>query len=99
MVNETGKRVRKAYSDEFKAEAVRLVRSGDRKFVEVCRSLGIHESTLSKWVNKPNEIQILEPDKKELLAENKRLTEELRKVKLEQEILKKAAAYFAKSLV
>ncbi len=40
---------RKSYSAEFKAEAVRLVTSGERSQSEVSRSLGIGSSTINKW--------------------------------------------------
>lgn len=103
MVNESEKIKikKKEYSAEFKAEAVRIVTSGERRFSEVCRNLGISQSALSKWIrlSKKAEMKQGEPDVHELKAENKRLTEEVRKLRLEQELLKKAAAYFAKNLV
>ena len=92
---ENTKRIKRDFSQEFKAEAVRLVKSGERKQAEVCRSLGVGSSTLSKWcreaelangsIGKEESVRI-----KQLEAENKRL-------RLEYEILKKAAAYFAKN--
>jgi transposase len=102
MVNESKKtgRKRKVYSAEFKAEAVRMAVSKERKYSEVCRNLGITQTSLSKWIRlSKGEVTRQEPCISELIAENKKLSEELRKVRLEQEILKKAVAYFAKNLV
>ena len=88
-------RTKREFSAEFKAEAVRLVKSGERKQAEVCRSLGIGNSTLSKWCNEPISAAIGE--RKEESAKIKELEAEVRRLRLEQEILKKAAAYFARN--
>lgn len=93
---ENGDRKRRRYSAELKSEAVRMITSGERKQAEVSRSLGVASSTLSKWVKEltGDQEQGISKDEsariKQLEAENKRL-------KLEHEILKKAAAFFAKS--
>lgn len=85
---------RRKFTEEYKAEAVRMVKSGDRKQVEVCQSLGLSSSTLSKWCGESEETT--EP-KTEESRRVKELEAEIRKLKLEQEILKKAAAYFARN--
>jgi transposase len=95
-------KIRKIYSQEFKAAAVKLVLEGEQSVPEVAKNLGIGESSLYKWVEqaKPD----IEKDSKniKLLDENKRLRTELTELKKKlalteehREILKKAAAYFA----
>lgn len=95
---ERANRMRKDYTKEFKAEAVRLVQSGERKQAEVARNLGLGTSTISKWCREAV-AATEEPGvcNKDLVAENKRLEAEVRRLKLEQDILKKAAAYFARN--
>lgn len=88
----------KMYTEEFKSEAVRLVKSGERSQAEVARNLGVSTSTISKWCRVEAESSGGGTDR-DLVAENKRLESEVNRLKLEQEILKKAAAYFAKNLM
>lgn len=45
-----GKRVRRKFSDEFKRDAVEIVRSSGKSIAEVARELGIYDSTLGNWV-------------------------------------------------
>ena len=93
---ENGKKGKKHYTAEFKAEAVRLVVSGEQKQAEVSRNLGVGSSTLSKWVSEA--VGVGEPAAcKEESARVKQLESELKRLKLEHEILKKAAAFFAKN--
>ena len=80
---------RNKYSAEYKAEAVKLVQSGERKQAEVCRNLGISSSTISQWCKNATEPTA----NKEESAKVKALEAEIRRLKLEQEILKKAAAF------
>ena len=86
---------RPRFSAEFRAEAVRLVSSGERSQAEVARNLGIGSATISKWCRESEAANGSAPSAPES-AELKRLREENRRLKLEQDILKKAAAYFAK---
>ena len=99
MDNKNGaeSKVRKQYSAEFKAEAVRLVTSGERRQAEVARNLGVGSSTISKWCQEVASINKAAPSSGADSEELKRLREEVRRLRLEQEILKKAAAYFAKN--
>lgn len=90
---ENGNKKKKVYSAEFKAEAVRLVKSGERTQSEVSQNLGISSSTISKWCQ---ELEI--KDESDNAAKVRRLEAEVKRLKLEQEILKKAATYFAKNL-
>lgn len=84
----------KRYSHEFKLEALRLAFGGGSTPTETARDLGITTSVLYQWRRKfAGEFEV---KKESLEDENARLKKELAQVKLEREILKKAAAYFAK---
>jgi transposase len=91
------------YPDEFRREAVELVRTSGRPRVEVARSLGVHDGTLANWVkaaaeadaraNDPNALSEAERD------ELRRLRKEVADLRMDREILRKAAAYFAKETI
>ena len=88
---------RRKYTPEFKAEAVGLVVSSGRPAAEIARELGVNEGTLTNWVNmakKRGDIKE-KPLTADERAELKELREELRRVKMERDLLKKAAAWFA----
>jgi len=91
---------RSNYPEEFRREAVRLVLTTDKTRAEVSRDLGVSYKTLGNWVYKEQARQARDGDPS-ALSENERL--ELRRLrkensdlKVEREILRKAAAYFAK---
>lgn len=97
MENERKKR--KKYSPEFKAEAAKLVNSGERSQAEAARNLGISTSTINKWCREAQGLTAkanTEAPQEDLAAKCKKLESENRRLKLEQEILKKATAFFAK---
>lgn len=91
------------YTEEFKAEAVRLALSTGGN--AAAKRLGIPQSTMTNWVRHSREgvssavadaaVPVKRPVS-ELEAENARLRRELASAKLDLEIVKKAAAYFAK---
>lgn len=83
------------YPEEFRREAVELYRSSDRPRAEVARSLGISDGTLATWVKRARrEAESgLDPDER---AELERLRKENRELRMDREILRKAAAYFAR---
>lgn len=88
------------YPAEFQAEAVRLVLTTDKPMAEVARDLGINYKTLGNWVRRAREQQTLDAlpgalSEHERL-ELKRLRKEVADLRVEREILRKAAAYFAK---
>lgn len=94
-------KTKRRYPEEFKQEAVKLALQSS-SIDQVARDLGIPCATLHGWLSKLKH-QPLKPsiennalDNAALLAENRRLLKELAQVKEEKEILKKAAAYFAK---
>lgn len=89
-----------AYPREFKERAVALFRAGGRKKEEPARELGISPTSLHNWVKQAaidaGEITGVTTDDR---AELVRLRRENRRLELEVEILKRAAAYFAKENV
>jgi len=85
------------YPPEFRAEAIRLVRSGGLTQSQVSRDLGVSTFTLRNWLRQ-TEIDVgeregLTTDEREEL---RRLRKENRLLREEREILKKAAAFFAR---
>ena len=90
--------VRGQYTLEFKREAVRLVRGGEA-ISSVAKTLGISAQTLHNWVKAEGAGQLREVAGKAVSAEQMeiaRLKAELAKTRMERDILKKAAAYFAR---
>jgi transposase len=90
---------RKAYTYEFKMEAVRLVESG-QSVAEAARSLGVIEQTLSNWI-KAHKADKLKANGRgsKLIAEQieiRQLCADNARLKMERDILGKAMAYFAK---
>ena len=86
----------KRYTDEFKIEAVRQVADRGFKVANVAERLGITTHSLYAWIRtfgKPGVVQRVERDQS---AEVRRLKSELRRITQERDILKKAAAYFAR---
>jgi transposase len=91
---------KRTYTKEFKVEAVRLVKERGVGFAQAARDLGIHQNVLRNWVKEyaadpqhsfPGHGQ-MKPEAAEIAA----LKREVAKLKAERDILKKAAAYFAK---
>ncbi len=90
-------RTHPAYPPEFRAEAVRLVRSSGRSQAEIARDLGISHNTLRAWTKQTRIDEGAEPGlTTEEREELRRLRRENRLLREEREILKKAAAFFAK---
>ena len=89
---------RAKYTPEFKEEAVRHVIDKGHPVVDVAKRLGIGDQILYKWVKKFKDTNqpVAIDDMKSMQAELNRLKAELRRTKEERDILKKAAAYFAK---
>jgi transposase len=86
------------YTAEFKARAVKLAVESDQPFSRTAEELGINKNTLHTWIGKyhrANGVQRKVSDD-HLYEELKRLKKENARLKEERDILKKAAAYFAK---
>jgi len=86
----------KRYSDEFKAEAAKQVIDQGRSVREVSTRLGISIDSLYAWVREQRKVPATRQADASLASENRRLQAELKRVTEERDILKKAAAYFAK---
>ena len=86
------------FTPEFKDEAVRQVTERGDKVVEVAARLGVSSHSLYQWVRavRPSKEEERSDDLVETKKEVLRLRSELRRVEEERDILKKAAAYFAK---
>ena len=94
-----GKRKRRTFTEDFKADAVRLCKAGGQSVGEVARSLDLTETSLRAWVRQaeidagkgtPEALTTVE---REELGELRR---RVKRLEMEREILKKAAAFFAK---
>ncbi len=86
----------KRYTVEFRAEAVRQVTERGYPVREVAGRLGVSSHSLYKWLKEAGKTPRLVVQM-DLRAENARLKSELKRVEEERDILKKAAAYFAKA--
>ena len=91
---------RKQYTREFKLEAVRLIRQRGVSYAQASKDLGVHPTQLRNWVKQladdpehafPEHGQ-MKPEQLEIAQ----LKREIVRLKAERDILKKAAAYFAK---
>ena len=86
---------RKRYSEAFKLEAVRLVQTSDRRSTEIAEHLGVTAKTLHEWVrlHRPSAADRLTDDER---SELERLRRDNAQLRMERDILKKAAAFFAR---
>jgi len=93
------RRKRRQFSPDFKAEAVRLVEAGDRPLNVVARDLDLDPKSLRQWKEErqaaasPSPMGPLTSAEREELV---RLRRENRRLQMERDILKKAAAFFAR---
>ena len=91
------------YTKEFKLEALRLMEQSDRPASAIAMELGIRRNQLYKWkeqMEKKGDVATAKKGrpKKEDQSELAAIKQELKRVKEENEILKKAAVFFAKEL-
>lgn len=93
-------RTRRQFSREFKLEAVKLVQYRGVSVAQAARDLDVHEDVLCKWLRElgadPKQAfpgkGVMKPEQ----AEIDRLKKEVAKLRVERDILTKAAVYFAK---
>ena len=85
----------KHYTLEFKQQIVDLYNSGGTSYPQLEREYGVNRSTISGWVKQRSPIKVSE-DVTVTLKEYKDLQKENQRLKIENEILKKATAIFAK---
>lgn len=90
-----------SYSSEFKQDAVKLAVESDQAVAQTARDLGVNPNTLYTWITKYQQPDSPPTNKgsgeKYPYEELKRLRRENAQLKEERDILKKAAAYFAKN--
>jgi transposase-like protein len=89
---------RRKFSPQFRAEAVQMVIETGKPIAQVARDLGIGDGTLGNWVNAwkrehPEPDQPISPVER---ARVKELEDEVARLRMENEFLKKAAAFFAR---
>jgi transposase len=85
---------RRQYTREFKVSAIEMVTRKGYTVHQAAKELGIDHKTLRDWIKKPSGMEGAEAEN--LAAEVRRLRKENLQLRQEREILKKAAAYFAK---
>jgi transposase len=93
----------KTCSKEFKLEAIRLMEQSERPASEIAKQLGIRRNQLYKWkeaMKKTGDAPATKngPPRKKDRSEITRLRQDLKRIKEENEILQKAAAFFVKAL-
>jgi transposase-like protein len=93
------RRTRRSFSEEFKAETVKLVQGSDKSLEVIARELDLTETAVRAWVRQA-EIDAgrgpagaLTSDEREELA---RLRRDVKRLQMERDILKKATAFFVK---
>jgi transposase len=91
------RRRRRKFSDEFKRDAVEIVRSSGRSIAGVARELGVYDSSLGNWVRQDEinrgERDGLSTDDKGRLSE---LERENARLRMERELLKRAVAFWVR---
>ena len=84
---------RRNFPDSFKREAVDRVANSDLSVGSVARELGLHETVLRRWMTQFG-VQASSPSPSDLAAEVARLRRENGQLRMERDILKKAALIF-----
>ena len=82
-------------TDEFRQDAVRIALTSGLTRKQVADDLGVGMSTLNKWITAHRDTDVVSKEDLSLVQENDRLRREVRLLKEEREILKKATQFFA----
>jgi transposase len=92
-----GRKARKSFSEEFKANAVKMSLKPGISVNAVARELDVPAVYLSKWRREAHDSKEIGAAEARIdaISENSRLKDEVKRLKMELEILKKAAVYFA----
>ncbi len=90
------KRHRRKFTDEFKAETVKLIRTSGRTVGSVARELSLGETAVRRWVNQAEASGSAESLTADERSELQRLRKENHELRMEKEILRKATVFFAK---
>ena len=91
-----GRKERRIFSEEFKRESVRLVETSGLTIKQVAEDLGIGLSTLTRWLRIYRDQELLSGPHDDVDKELARLRKENDLLRAERDLLKKAAAFFAK---
>ena len=94
----TKKRTNRTYSPDFKKEAVALITEQGYSVAKAAESLGIRANLLYRWKDNEEAIASGSAPSSEERAELIRLRKEVKELRMEKEILKKASAFFAKEM-
>jgi transposase len=91
---------RAKYPEQFRRDAVELVNSSDRPLRQIARELGVNHETLRSWVNVAKQAAESGPPTEDpaVTDEVQRLRRQVAELQKEKEILRKAAAYFAREM-
>jgi transposase len=99
MAKRQTRRARRSFTPEFKAEAVRLCKVGDRTVGQVAKDLDLTETALREWVQRADTDAGKGPPEALTSIEREELTKlrrEVKRLQMERDILKAAATFFAK---
>ena len=83
------------HNEEFRREAVRIAQTSGLTRKQIASDLGIGFSTLSNWVQSMKQNELSSAPQEDLAKENERLRREVRLLKEERDLLKKATVFFA----
>jgi len=86
----------KRYPEEFRIEAVKQITDNGYPVAEVANRLGVSQHSLYGWIKRYSQPESVRIEAQSQQSELRRLKAELKRVSEERDILKKAAAYFAK---
>src|SRR3954470_5878532 len=102
MTNDKRKRPRRSFDTAFKLQVVRMIRDQGLSLAQVCRDMDLVHSGVRRWLEQFDQEQLGNPGiGKPLTPEQQRirqLEEENRQLKSDNELLKKASAFFAREL-
>ena len=90
---------RRRFTDEFKSEAVRLIRESGRPVAQVARELGISDNVLYRWKNEERQVESQGRTRQSVRAGQEELTRLQREnatLRQERDFLRRAAAFFAR---
>ena len=90
---------RRSFSKDFKLEAVKLIKEGGLSVARAAKDLGVYETSLRRWIKQYEVDQGKSPAGALTTAEKeelRRLRREVRTLRMERDVLKKASAFFAK---
>jgi len=88
---------RRQYTEEFKRETVELIKSSEKSLAQIARELGVSDQNISRWWRAYGQTDNLDESQSVSKEAYKAIQAELRRVKEERDILKKALNIFSRS--